>query len=88
MNNLHTQLQERFPAAVLEIHAQQGDETVLIKRENLLEIAAVLKNDPSFSLNVLMDLTAVDGLARQGRRGRKRRACSHVDQPLAVGELV
>ncbi len=62
MNNLHLQIQERFPAAVLEIHAQQGDETVLIKRENLLEIAAVLKTDPSFSMNVLMDLTAVDGL--------------------------
>jgi len=62
MPNLHVQLQERFPAAVLEVHAQQGDETILIKRENLLEIAAFLKNDPAFAMNVLMDLTAVDGL--------------------------
>ena len=62
MPNLHIRLQERFPAAVLEIHNRQGDETVLIKRENLLELAGFLKNDPAFEMNVLMDLTAVDGL--------------------------
>lgn len=62
MPNLHLQLQERFPAAVLEVHAQQGDETALIKRDSLLEIAAFLKSDPAFDMNVLMDLTAVDGL--------------------------
>lgn len=62
MPNLHLQLQERFPNAVLEVHAQQGDETVLIQRENLLEVAGFIKTDPAFSMNVLMDLTAVDGL--------------------------
>ena len=47
---------------MLEIHAQQGDETVLVKRENLLEVARFVKTDPAFDMNVLMDLTAVDGL--------------------------
>ena len=65
MNNLHLQLQKLFPAAVLEIHAHQGDETVSLKRESLLEIARFIKIDPAFQMNVLMDLTAVDGLDLQ-----------------------
>lgn len=62
MNSLHLKLKEHFPDAVMDISAYAGDETVYVKRENLLEIAAFLKNDPGFSMNVLMDLTAVDGL--------------------------
>lgn len=62
MPNLHTQLQERFPDAVLETHAHVGDETVVVKRDSLQEISAFLKNDAAFDMNVLMDLTAVDGL--------------------------
>ena len=62
MANLHLQLQERFPAGVLEIHAQHGDETALVRREALLEIAAWIKDAPGLEMQVLMDLTAVDGL--------------------------
>jgi len=62
MANLHTQLQEHFPEAVLQTHAHQGDETVLIKKDSLVEVAVFLKKDPAFDMNVLMDLTAVDGL--------------------------
>ncbi len=62
MTRLHEQLKTKFPAAVLEIHAEHGDETVLIRGEVLLEIAGLIKTDPDFDMNVLMDLTAVDGL--------------------------
>ena len=62
MNNLHTKLQERFPEAITEVHAHCGDETAYVKRENYFEVAKFLKSDPAFAMNVLMDLTAVDGL--------------------------
>lgn len=61
MKNLHVKLQEKFPQYVPEIHAQHGDETAYVTRENIFEVAQFLKNDPEFSMNVLMDLTAVDG---------------------------
>lgn len=63
MNDLHVHLKEKFGSSVLEIHQLHGDETAVIVRESLLEIARFLKEDPRFAMNVLMDLTAVDGLA-------------------------
>ena len=61
ITHLHEQLKTRFPDAVLETHAQHGDETALVRRESLLEIARFVKTDADFDMNVLMDLTAVDG---------------------------
>lgn len=61
MPDLHIKLQERFPNDVVEIHAHRGDETVTIKRESLLRIMQFLKMDSQYAMNVLMDLTAVDG---------------------------
>ncbi len=63
MPDLHTKLKERFPADVIEIHAHCGDETVVVDRESLVKIAEFIRSDPEFEMNVLMDLTAVDGLA-------------------------
>ena len=51
---------DRFPDAVKASHAYRGDATVLISRDYLLEVARVLKEDPAFQMNFLMDLTAVD----------------------------
>jgi len=51
---------DRFPAAVKASHSYRGDATVLISREFLLEVARILKEDPAFQMNFLMDLTAVD----------------------------
>ncbi|MFA6599566.1 MAG: NADH-quinone oxidoreductase subunit C [Candidatus Omnitrophota bacterium] len=62
MADLHEKLKQKFPEAVLEVHAKHGDETAVVRREKLSEIAAFLKTDPEFQMNVLMDLTAVDGL--------------------------
>ena len=62
MTNLHTKLQECFPNAITDIHVQCGDETAYVKRENLFEVAQFLKTNIDFEMNVLMDLTAVDGL--------------------------
>ncbi len=62
MNGLHLKLKERFPDAVTEVSDHCGDETAYVKRENLLQVAHFLKDDAAFDMNVLMDLTAVDGL--------------------------
>ncbi len=51
---------DRFPTAGLASHAFRGDETVVLRREFLLEVARFLKDDPAFKMNFLMDLTAVD----------------------------
>ncbi|HLD50216.1 MAG TPA: NADH-quinone oxidoreductase subunit C, partial [bacterium] len=62
MADLHNQLKERFPGAVVETHAHRGDETAVVKRESLLEIALFIQTDPAFQMNVLMDSAGVDGL--------------------------
>ncbi len=51
---------DRFPDAVSASHSYRGDETVVLRREFLLEVARFLKEDPAFEMNFLMDLTAVD----------------------------
>jgi len=62
MPNLHQTLKERWPQDVVEIHDFRGDETAVVKREALIPTARFLKQDPAFQMNILMDLTAVDGL--------------------------
>ncbi len=51
---------DRFPEAVSASHTYRGDETVVLRREFLLEVARYLKEDPALQMNFLMDLTAVD----------------------------
>ncbi len=50
----------RFPEAVSASHDYRGDETVVLRRDFLLEVARFLKEDPALKMNFLMDLTAVD----------------------------
>ncbi len=63
MLKLHEKLKERWPENVVELHDFRGDETAVIKPEALLRLANFIKRDSQFDMNVLMDLTAVDGLA-------------------------
>ncbi len=53
-------VRERFPDAVVASHAYRGDATVIVRRESLVALAERLKEDPAFSMNFLMDVTAVD----------------------------
>lgn len=62
MPNLHSQIQEVFKDKVVRIHADHGDETVIVRRDALIEILTYLKQNPVFDFNMLIDLTAVDGL--------------------------
>ena len=51
---------DRFPEAVSASHAYRGDETAVLRREFLLPVARLLKEDRALQMNFLMDLTAVD----------------------------
>ncbi len=51
---------ERCPEAVSNSHAYRGDATVTVAPEALVEVARTLKEDAEFSMDFLMDLTAVD----------------------------
>ncbi len=53
---------DHFPDAAIAFHTYRGDETVVLRREFLLEVARFLKEDPALKMNFLMDLTAVDYL--------------------------
>ena len=55
-------VQERFPRHVIGTHAFRGQETILLKREGLLELARFLRDDPPMRFDFLMDLSAVDYL--------------------------
>ena len=59
---LATAVQERFPQQVIGTHRYRGQETVVIKRASLLEIARFLRDDPPLRFDFLMDLTCVDYL--------------------------
>lgn len=60
MGQTASRIQQKFPEFHLGDHADHGDETVNIRPEGILPVAAFLKNDPELDFNVLMDVTAVD----------------------------
>lgn len=53
-------LRSRFGDAVLETHAQHGDETVVVEPRAWHDVAAFLRDDPRAAMGMLTDLTAVD----------------------------
>ena len=55
-------LKSCFPPAVIATHQYRGDDTVTVRRENLIEVVRFLKEDPSAQMNFLMDLGGVDYL--------------------------
>lgn len=60
-------VQEALGGAVVESHAQAGDETIVVPRERWLEVLGRLRDERAFAFNVLIDLTAVDYLGRDPR---------------------
>jgi NADH-quinone oxidoreductase subunit C len=50
----------RFPGAVSSSHAWRGDATVVLRRESLLDVARLLRDDAALRMEFLMDLSAVD----------------------------
>ena len=59
---LREHIQTQYPQHVITAHAYCGDESVVIRREGLLDAARRLKDDPALACDFLMDLTCVDYL--------------------------
>lgn len=49
-----------FADRLLDCHSYRGDDTIVIHRDSLLEVARRLKEDPELDFQILVDLTAVD----------------------------
>ena len=55
-------IQAKCPQHVLGAHAYRDQETVLVRREGLLAVARLLRDDPLMRFDILMDVTCVDYL--------------------------
>ena len=51
---------DRFPDSVVETHSYRGDDTAVVKKEEILKICKFLRDDEALLYNFMMDLTAVD----------------------------
>ena len=60
-------LKNQFALAVLETHAQHGDETVVLDPGSWHEVCRFLRDAPPAQMNMLSDLTAVDFPERDPR---------------------
>jgi NADH-quinone oxidoreductase subunit C len=60
-------IREKFGESVIEMHARLGQDTVVVSRTVIFELARFLRDDPELKYNFLMDLTAVDYLKRKPR---------------------
>lgn len=60
-------LSERFPDSILETHSFRGDDTAVVKKEDIVAVCTFLRDENSLFYNFMMDLTAVDYLGREPR---------------------
>ena len=55
-------LKEQFKDEVFDFSSYRGDDTLVTKRESFFNVCCFLRDDPRFSFEIMMDLTAVDRL--------------------------
>jgi len=60
-------LTDKFPGSIIETHSYRGDDTALVKREDILKICTFLRDDEALLYNFMIDLTAVDYLGKEPR---------------------
>jgi len=77
-------IKSKFPGSVLETHAFRGDETVVIQKEALSEVAVFLKDELGFDF--LMDLAGVDYLSppKEGQSPPSPRSAAGVRWDLSA----
>jgi NADH-quinone oxidoreductase subunit C len=56
-----------FGNRIIDAHSYRGDDTLVIRKEDLPDIARRLKEDPEFDFQVLLDITVVDYLDEEER---------------------
>lgn len=62
-----SRIRENFAESLIDLHSQLGQDTVILSRAALPEVARFLKEDPELRYNYLMDITAVDYWKRNPR---------------------
>lgn len=55
-------LAAQFPDDVISTHSQAGDDTAVIRRDHVLDVATWLRDDPKNAFDLMRDVTAVDYL--------------------------
>ena len=60
-------IKQRFDHSIIETHSQLGQDTVIISKSTLAELAGFLKQDSELHYDYLMDITAVDYSKRKPR---------------------
>jgi NADH-quinone oxidoreductase subunit C len=60
-------LKELFVDGVQEVSEAHGEMTVVVRREQIVDICHVLRDDPDLRYNLLMDIAGVDYLGREPR---------------------
>jgi NADH-quinone oxidoreductase subunit C len=53
-------IQENFPGAVVSTRLFRGEKTITVKKDNIVGIALLLRNNPETNYSYLSDVTAVD----------------------------
>ncbi len=66
-DKLLEKVREALGDKVLDSHASVGDATILVAREQIVEVMQTLRDHTELRFNFLMDLTAVDYLGREPR---------------------
>lgn len=66
-NPLLRRLIEGFGDKVLQTHEWRGDATAIVDRSVLIDVCKLLRDDPQFMFDFLVDLTAVDYIGRKPR---------------------
>ncbi|MBI4239237.1 MAG: NADH-quinone oxidoreductase subunit C [Deltaproteobacteria bacterium] len=61
------QLRARFGEAIIETHNFRGDETAIVRREQIVPLCQWLKATPGIECNMLIDLCGVDYSERAER---------------------
>jgi NADH-quinone oxidoreductase subunit C len=64
LSPLLTKVLERLGNRVLEHHSFRGDDRIHVAREDILEVARILRDSPEFAFDMLVDVTAVDYLGQ------------------------
>jgi NADH-quinone oxidoreductase subunit C len=60
-------LRERFPDAVVSVAESQGEMTVIVRPDAIVEVCQALRDDAALQYNFLSTITAVDWLEREPR---------------------
>ncbi|MFT5432905.1 MAG: NADH-quinone oxidoreductase subunit C [Myxococcota bacterium] len=70
-------LNAKFGSSVLHTHDLAGDDTVVVTREIVQDVARFLKEDPALAFNMPIDCTGVDYLTFPGHTGPRFEVVYH-----------